>query len=261
MDKTCKKCGNILEAKDSFCGKCGTKIESGLPVSAPKLNNEPSKTEFSPILTAADLNDSKIYREENVPVVKNVENNESAITNPANSTTPVKILYAKNRKSKKVTAVKVNGVTKKLLTKNIVEQNIKATKNSFWEYFFQIFWIAVAIALIAIGGVGAVLLLPFMAYRLIKTIVSDIKKSVSKYQVYERICTEKDIYTDEDGNVNYYRLWFLDKTTLYIRPWLVSEDVFMKTQLDEEFYVVFLEKESAPCTAFRKSEWEPYTRH
>ena len=162
----------------------------------------------------------------------------------------------KNKKKKHTIEPKINPETnKKILTCEIVKNDLKNQKSSFFTYILYLLGIAIAIAL------GYFLLWAFYLFvvncliQIVKTFRTNRNRKSLAHQVLSVPCIEKNTGKDDD-RPNELRLWFRNiKGDLHVAVVVEKED-YDATQLGDLFHIVFVPKEDVPCLWYRDSEWE-----
>ncbi|MBR4282855.1 MAG: hypothetical protein IKT35_03985 [Clostridia bacterium] len=143
---------------------------------------------------------------------------------------------------------------KKHLTNAVINKDIHNQKHSFWEYLGEAFLFGLMFVVVALGRPLILILGIPLLISLILMIRDDIRRSKLKYYVIERKCLEKK-FVEGDDSPDAWRLWFQNKKgNLYVAI-DVEKSFYDATEIGEEFYVVFLEKDKTPCLCYKKSEW------
>ena len=141
---------------------------------------------------------------------------------------------------------------KKLLTKEIMEYDLKNPKGRIDKYLFLIFGIMVYVGAAYYVNPIFYLGLITIPFTLIKDIKAAIKRHKLQYYWVESICKSKE-YCNRRHE---WQLWFTYPGTNYLTWMVVSENVYEQVELEDEVYLVFFKGESAPCLYYSKKEWE-----
>ena len=143
---------------------------------------------------------------------------------------------------------------KKRLTKAIIDKELHNQKHSFWEYLGQAALVGLMILIVNLGRPAILLCAIPLALNVINMIRHDIKRSALKYYILERPCIEKK-FVEGDESPDDWQLWFNNRNGELNVALSVTQEFHDATELGEEFYVVFMERDKLPSLCYRKSEW------
>lgn len=143
---------------------------------------------------------------------------------------------------------------RKQLTNDIINQDLHNQRHTVKDYLFEVFLLGLFILVVALGGYHILIMAPFWLLSLIRMIIHDVRRSQLQYYIIEKPCIGKK-FVEHDDSPDEWQLWFENKSRNLHVAVGVEQKFYDLTEINEEFYVVFLEKDKVPCLCYRKSEW------
>lgn len=143
---------------------------------------------------------------------------------------------------------------KQKLTTAMIDQQLQTQKHSGMEYLFYILLLLIILVAFVFETFEALLAIIPWCITFFSMTRHDSKRNKLQYDILERACIEKTIADNEDSP-DECLLWFESVTGESTVAITVDRDFYDETELQEEFYVVFLQNDRLPCLCYRKNEW------
>ena len=137
------------------------------------------------------------------------------------------------------------------LTQEIICKDIEGKKHKIGDFLVDIIMLILCVGVGIWGGSGVIFLSVFWVASIIGKMKENIRFGQKRYYILERPCRKKEYRDDGDD----YVLWFGDRTGKWLRAMYVDKAFYDVTEIDEDFYVVFVEHVKKPCLCYRKKDW------
>lgn len=145
-------------------------------------------------------------------------------------------------------------IPKKKLTDAVIQADLQKQKHTAVDYIKQALLLGLMLLVLYLGRPAIMIFSIPWAINVYKMLRYDKKRSERRYWVVERLCEEKE-FVEGDENPDQWRLWFSSMTEEKLVALQVQKDFYDATELEEAFFIVFLQGEKIPCLCYRKSEW------